>query len=253
MGEVRRIHAHEEPEFLRLLCTVFNLDRVRASTIFFKEPLHDFRENWAYVESGKILSILTLTPLHFGWGVTYGISGVATAESDRGRGLAGKVIAAAMDRPAASFMLFAHQTDLYDTLGFVEVDRVVHAPMNRTEVPADCPVLPTSEVIALYDAWAEQDPSHLRREAARWEFWRWSMRTTESYGGGYFAVEHNSMREALLPERPAMLPLHEPTQWTGLASLTERLQIPVSDPVLDMIVMGRNLPGQPQMFMTDQF
>ncbi|MBL8048629.1 MAG: GNAT family N-acetyltransferase [Chthonomonas sp.] len=255
--EIRRVLEREEPEFLRVLCTVFDLDHSRARGIFFKEPLHDARQNWAVFQDGIISSILTLTPLHFGWGLSYGISGVATLPDARRTGLAGELLSRAMESARAEgalgFMLFAHQLELYANHGFRPVDRVWRAPLVAGETLD--PIVPVSneEVVALYSAWADEHPARLRREEARWEFWRWSLRTTEAFGGGYICNESGMFREAILREPCSFLPVPAESTWYGLASLTDNLRIPVLDPVPEMYVMALDLPDQPQMFMTDQF
>lgn len=255
--EIRRVLEREEPEFLRVLCNVFDLDHQRAMGIFFKEPLHDSRQNWAVFQEGLITSILTLTPLHFGWGVSFGISGVATLPEGRRSGLAGSLLnhamASAEAEGARGFMLFAHQTELYETLGFRTIDRVWRAPIIAGETLDALPSLNNSEIQAIYDQWATEHPARLRREEARWEFWRWSLRTTEAFGGGYYCNESGMVREAILPQPPTFLPVAPDSTWYGLASMTDNLRIPIFEPTPEMYVMGRHIPDQPQMFMTDQF
>lgn len=255
--ELRRVSEREEPEFLRVLCTVFDLDHSRARGIFFKEPLHDSRQNWAVIDGHDILSILTLTPLEFGWGRTFGISGVATLEENRGQGLARTLLEKAMQTARAEaiggFMLFAHQTQLYGDLGFRPVDRVVRAGLVTGESPGLGQVLTAAQVEPIYRQWSEAAPDRLRREPARWEFWRWSLRTLTAVGGGYVGEESGMVREAVLVEPTHSLPVPAEASWYGLASLTANLGIPVVGAVEEMYVMGLDLPGQPQMFMSDQF
>ena len=98
MIEIRPIHRQEADTFLELLCKVFALDLARAKHVFFKEPMFDLERKWALFEDGKMLSILTTTPLQFGFGKAFGIAGVATEESARGRGLGGQILGRVLER-----------------------------------------------------------------------------------------------------------------------------------------------------------
>ena len=77
MTEIRPIRLDETDAFLRILCTVFELDFFRAQGLFREEPLFDIDRKWALFERGEMVSILTTTPLIFGWGKANGIAGVA--------------------------------------------------------------------------------------------------------------------------------------------------------------------------------
>jgi hypothetical protein len=35
--------------------------------------------------------------------------------------------------------------------------------------------------------------------------------------------------------------------------MADQLEIPLHDPVVELYLMGHNVPGIPQLFMTDQF
>jgi hypothetical protein len=35
--------------------------------------------------------------------------------------------------------------------------------------------------------------------------------------------------------------------------MADQLELPLENPTVDLYLMGRNVPGIPQMFMTDQF
>ena len=122
MIELRTIRIEECNPFLELLCTVFELDFERARTIFYSEPYFDVNHKWALIEDGKIVTILTTTPLKFGWGDALGISGVATAPQGRNRGLAGSLLNFVLEQAKVrSFdvcFLFARQETLYERCGF---------------------------------------------------------------------------------------------------------------------------------------
>ena len=68
MTEIRPIRLDETDTFLQILCDVFGLDFFRAQGLFKEEPLFDLSRKWALFEGDEMVSILTTTPLIFGWG-----------------------------------------------------------------------------------------------------------------------------------------------------------------------------------------
>lgn len=255
MSVARRVTLEEESIFLRLLCDVFDLDFRRASSIFFAEPLHDSRQNWGLFVGDKLQSILTLTPLEFGFGPVMGISGVATLPEFRGRGQAHELLAAAIAQAesdgCAATCLFAHRLDLYADLGFKHVDDVIRAPLLTTRYEA-LDLVASPDVREHYSRWSEAAPDRLRRDATRWDFWNWTPRSCEALNGGYFCNEGSLIREAVLePGKP--WPLGAGMEWLGLRSLTEREQVPIGPTKHDLYYMVRGTEFIPQLFMTDQF
>ncbi|PNA17660.1 hypothetical protein C1X78_26005, partial [Pseudomonas sp. MPR-R1B] len=88
----------------------------------------DLDRKWALFEGGEMVSVLTTTPLLFGWGPAIGIAGVATAVNRRREGHAGRLIeqvlrAAARDGEGPALLL-AKDVALYERLGFEPIDRV---------------------------------------------------------------------------------------------------------------------------------
>jgi hypothetical protein len=257
MTEIRSIQASEADDFLRLLCDVFELDFDRARGIFFNEPMFDLRRKWALFEHGKMVSILTTVPLEFGWGNASGIAGVATRTDRRGEGLAGKLLDGVLEsgrrngEPGA--LLFARQTTVYERNGFKPIDRVIRAPILATREISIPRCMDGDEIARIYAAWAMAHPARLRRNVQRWAYWRWNLRVCSPLGGGYLCMEGNNVRECIVHEKVSDWPLPAGTEWLGLASMAEMIQIPLGETEEDLVLMGRNIPEQPQMFMTDQF
>lgn len=259
MVECRPIHEHESEAFLGLLCDVFHLDRERAASIFYSEPFFDLTRKWALFEEGEMRSILTLTPLQFGFGPAFGIAGVATAEGARRRGLAQRlledVLARADEEGLGSAMLFAHETEVYRRVGFEVIDMVVRGPVWTSGWGEKGHSLGTEEVIRRYTEWQKGDERRLVRDQKRWRHWQWVYRSCEPMGPGeYFCYEPLLCREAVLYRAHGSWPVAEGTEWLGLRTLTRELGIPLVSEKEELIVMGRGFGGVvPQMFMTDQF
>lgn len=257
MIETRPILPSEAEEFLSLLCGVFELDIDRARGVFFAEPLFDLRRKWGLFDTGKLETILTTVPLHFGWGGAVGIAGVATRPEARRRGhaerLLHKVVQASRDAGESALFLFANQIELYERVGFRVLDEVVTGPLPATQSDGSESLLGYDDVRELYDVWSLQDPNRLRRDDKRWEYWRWNLRVCQRAPGGYFCVDGHVVREAVcdfgLPEwhcRPGEL-------WCGLASMSERLGVPSVVSPIGTCLMGIGREAPPAMFMTDQF
>jgi predicted acetyltransferase len=255
--EIRPIRKHEADTFLALLCRVFGLDMVRAKHVFFREPMFDLDRKWALFEDGQMRSILTTTPLQFGFGRAFGIAGVATDEGHRKRGLGAQILEAVLEHGRATgepaCMLFAHQEDLYRNLGFQTIDMVVRGPIAFDEVSSAPKVMMFSKVKKAYDAWAAERPTRLVRDERRWKYWKWIPRTCEVAQGGYTCVEPHICREAIVTpglEKWAVMP---GTDWLGLESMTRSLGVPLQSWNRELFVMAHSMPHQPEMFMTDQF
>lgn len=253
--EIRPIEHHESEEFLHLLCDVFELDMQRASAVFYTEPFFDLQRKWALLEGGVIRSILTTTPLLFGWGTAYGIAGVATDRRHRRRGLAATLLREVMNRadPGHRPLLFAADPRLYQGLGFVAIDEVVRGELRFPARLESREPLPTERVQEFYDRWASDSPDRLVRDELRWRTWGWSMRCCEPFASGYLCQEVSVVREAIVPEPQPYFPVPPGTDWVGLRSLTHELLIPVGTLHTEMFLMGIGWPRPPQMFMTDQF
>lgn len=257
MQEIRSVHQSEAETFLQLLCSVFELDYARAHAIFFTEPLYDLSRKWALFEEGQIASILTTVPLTFGWGKAIGIAGVATEPSCQGRGLASAllehVITQSKSFGETGVLLFAKDTRVYDRMGFRNLDEVVRGSISsipEVQVPLD---LDYSRVRQIYDEWATHDPNRLRRDDLRWKYWRWNMRICTPVSDGYFCIEGNSVREAVVSRPPNQWPMPGQLEWFGLRSMAERLDLRIKNEERELYLMGYNVPEIPQMFLTDQF
>lgn len=257
MTEVRTVRASEAEAFLELLCSVFRLDPARARTVYYSEPLYDLSRKWALFADGVMASVLTTSPLQFGWGRAVGIAGVATDPAHRRKGLASllleRVLQAAEEAGEGPAMLFAHEHTLYSRLGFELVDEVVRGPLLCSAPPEPGRVLSNSEALRLYDRWSSQSPDRLVRDEAGVRRWSWSHRHCEEVGGGYVCVEPGMVREAWLPGSPSRWPFPQGTEWVGLSGVAASDDVPVRSRSRELLVMARGFPSPPQMFMTDQF
>ncbi|AIE85662.1 GNAT family N-acetyltransferase [Fimbriimonas ginsengisoli] len=256
MIEVRTIRNHEAEPFLELLCDVFGLDYQRAYDVFFSEPLFDLHRKWALFDGAEMVSILTTTPLRFGWGRAFGIAGVATRQARQREGYASKllqhVLREGRERGESAALLFAREPSVYERNGFEPIDQVIRSRI-KTSPEHDDPIVEPEEAELIYDAWAALDPNRLRRDVKRWEYWRWNFRVTTEFDGGYLCHEPGNLRECIFTPHHDALPLPEDTEWFGLASMAAHFAIPLVDPVPELTLMGYQVPDVPQMFMTDQF
>lgn len=253
--EVRTIREHETLGFLRLLCDVFNLDLGRAENVFRSEPFFDLDRKWALFDGGRMVSCLTTVPLEFAEFRAIGIAGVATRESERGKGFATtllrEVLAQSDVRGEGSALLFAREEGLYRRAGFETLDSVVTVTLDAGDEQREWRFLPLEETQARYSKWASEDARRLLRDERRWRLWAWAMKTPMTAGAGYVVCEPRRVRE-LLPFLDA-LPPHQSREWLGLLTMTERLGISTTGAKQEMLLMGRAFPFVPQMFMTDQF
>lgn len=256
MIEIRTIREDEATQFLEVLCEVFDLDFNRAQGVFFQEPGFDLNRKWALFEAGKMVSILTTSPLQFGVLHGSGIAGVATLPAARGRGFARRLIEAstrAGEFHGESFqMLFARDPALYSEIGFEIVDEVHEGVVARSNEILPEESLPFAEVQARYEAWAKQDPRRLTRTTLRWNLWRWSMRACAEWGEGYVCFEGTQVREVVRREG-GPLPVPERTQWSGLLQTSEHIGVEFEASPTGLFLMTRGLGFVPVMFMTDQF
>lgn len=257
MTDIRPIRSNEAETFLRLMCDVFGLDSGRARDVFFSEPLFDLNRKWALFEGPEMVSILTTSPLIFGWGRAFGIAGVATRHDRQRKGCATKlleeVIRQSEQLGESGALLFARDLRFYEKNGFEQLDRVIRAPLTTTDddAPTDC--FEFEEVEALYAAWSQAHPDRLRRDEQRWNYWRWHYRICTPFQEGYICFEPHVLREPLYARPVNRLPLPAGTEWFGTCHMAEQLQIPFTNPELELYLVGYNVPGTPQMFMTDQF
>ncbi|MBX7133856.1 MAG: GNAT family N-acetyltransferase [Fimbriimonadaceae bacterium] len=255
--EFRPIVADEVETFLRLLCDVFELDIGRASSVFTSEPFFDLNRKWAAFEDGQMRAILTTTPLIFGWGRAIGISGVATHPRFRSRGIAARLLDAAIDQAVAddegAAYLFAGDPRLYAKRGFKVVDEVIRGPIAVQKGFVSLPAMASEEVRSHYENWVAGSDDRLRRDLTRWKLWDWHMRPCEPFGGGYLCLEVGVVREAIVPMRAEAWPVAPGTEWIGLKGLTQEAGVPLERTISEAFVMARNTDRLPQMFITDQF
>ncbi len=257
MREIRPITDGEADNFLELLCEVFELDVSRAQGIFFNEPMYDLQRKWALFERGQMISILTTVPLEFGWGRAIGIAGVATREDRQGEGLASEllrqVLSASEEIGESAAFLFAKQTTVYERCGFRLIDNVVRAPIRVEGDAYDVDPLPFEDVIRLYENWSHAHPNRLRRDERRWNYWKWNFKACTPFLDGYFCPEGSLVRECLTHGLLQGWPVVKGTYYLGLASMAVQMGVPIGTPTTELLLMGRNAPAVPQMFMTDQF
>ncbi len=258
MTEIRPIREAEAATFLSLLCRVFHLDVGRASAIFYSEPFYDLNRKWAFIQNGSMKSILTTTPLDFGWGRAIGIAGVGTDDSARGKGYAETLLREVLSQSEQSgegpAILFAHKTVLYERVGFEVLDHVVKGAIRVSDPRPWGQGLPLAEVQSRYAEWASQDEARLRRDERRWRYWQFVYRECLDMGRrGYIGCEASLCREAIVEEATHAWPVHHGTEWYGLRSMAKVVGVPLLEEKEELILMGRHFPSLPQMFMSDQF
>ncbi len=257
MIEIRSIQRAEAPGFLRLLCEVFELDYSRAEGIFFNEPMFDLKRKWALFDKGQMVSILTTVPLEFGWGPALGIAGVATKVERQKEGLAGRLLEAVLaesDRNGeGSAWLFAKEQSLYARCGFTVIDEVVQARLLGEVDDSLMEMLTFDEIQSSYLKWSLADPARLRRDERRWKYWKWNLRVCTPLADGYICHEGKQIRECVMTKPTKVWRFPQDSEWVGLKSMGEKLQLPLVDQKSELFLMGRKAPGVPQLFMTDQF
>lgn len=257
MTDIRPIREDEAERFLGVLCDVFALDFDRAYDVFFSEPLFDLNRKWALFEGSEMVSILTTTSLTFGWGQAIGIAGVATLKERQREGHASRLLQRVLresernGEPGA--LLFAREPALYEKNGFEALDRVVRAPIANGDFEDPGEPLSFEAIQARYDAWAAESPDRLRRDEQRWKYWRWHYRVATAFRDGYVCHEPGALREALFNIEDGSLPVPPDTEWFGATLMADQLGLTFETATVDLYLMGRNVPGVPQMFMTDQF
>lgn len=255
MREIRPVREEEAVTFLRLLCEVFGLDVGRARTIFFSEPFFDLNRKWALFDRGEIVSILTTTPMIFGWGNAIGIAGVATAPHRRGEGLASQLMEEVLldSRRAqeGAALLFAEDPRLYQKLGFETVDRTVRVPLAAGREAGDMRTY--EEVVSIYEAWCSGSPNRLRRDEQRWKYWKWNLRVCWKATNGYVCNEGDAVREAVTSLQPEAWPLLPNSYFVGLETMALAMGVDPAQGERKTHLMARDFPGQPEFFLTDQF
>ena len=62
------------------------------------------------------------------------------------------------------------------------------------------------------------------------------------------------LRESIFDSHASALPIHGGSEWFGTTHMTDQLDIPLAaQPRVELFFMGKDIPGIPQMLMTDQF
>lgn len=248
----------ESDDFLKLLCGVFGLDIGRARSVFFQEPMYDINRKWGLFENDTLVSVLSTTPLEFGWGNAIGIAGVATDPSRRNRGLASALLnevrRTAIEEGEGTVFLFASRPEIYQRAGYAIIDEAVRGSLRTLPRTTKTKSLSFSEVQTLYRQWCDQNPNRLRRNDRRWKLWQWNLKFCTQFNQGYLALEGSMVREALFPH-PDGAPWSVPagTDWFGLKSMTELLKVPLQSEKRELYLMGLGTDLPPQMFLTDQF
>lgn len=257
MIEIRPIQYTEADAFLQLLCDVFDIEFQRAKSVFFAEPSFDLNRKWALFESGKMISILTTTPIKIGSQAAVGIAGVATLASEQRRGLAQKLIMRVMEcsreNGEQNIYLFARDATVYSRCGFEKIDTVVQGLINPDPEFHEVESMPTMKVRAIYDYWSQNGLNRFVRTPVRWDVWNWACRICEPAHDGYICYEMTTVREAILPLGLSSWPVTPGTDWLGLARTTSVLEVPVSASPTDLFLMATPGAPLPVMFMTDQF
>jgi len=204
-----------------------------------------------------MISILTTSPLRFGWGKAAGIAGVATLPEARGKGLAAKLMEAAMaacrQQGESAFILFAADARLYERLGFRVVDDVIRGEVSASAPGDDPRILDQGEVRTIYTKWSSASPDRLVRTSQKWEAWTWTLKHCEDRGSGYVCIEPVLLREAILPAVKGAWPVPQGTIFYGMTRTAEAIGVPLISSRKEMMVMTHGFPEPPVMFMTDQF
>jgi predicted N-acetyltransferase YhbS len=255
--EIRPIQYAEAETFLQLLCDVFDIEFQRAKSVFFAEPSFDLNRKWALFESGKMVSILTTTPIQIGAQPAVGIAGVATVASEQRRGLAQKLIERVMEcsreKGEQNIYLFARDATVYSRCGFETIDSVVQGTINPDPEINEVETMPAMKVRATYDRWAKEGSDRFVRTRVRWDVWNWACRICEPAHDGYICYEMTTVREAILPLGLSTWPVSPGTDWLGLAHTTSVLEVPVASIPTGLFLMATPGAPLPVMFMTDQF
>lgn len=254
--EIRPIRAHEAEAFWGILVECFHLDPGRR-WIFQNEPYFDLNRKWGAWQDGRLVTILTTVPLTFGWGRAIGIAGVATLPQFRGRGFAEQMLSTVLGQAEADgegpALLFAHETTVYQRVGFAVMDTVIRGPLVGSDL-APVRAFSGQQVREMYADWSAEHPDRLVRDPRRWQYWEWFTRICEAVGDGYLCLEPPLVREALgISPGLAAWPVPVGTEWLGLKSMTDRLGVPLLHSKQELILMARGFSQPPQMFMTDQF
>lgn len=257
MIEIRPIKRPEGETFLQLLCDVFEIDFERARSVFFSEPSFDLNRKWALFESGRMVSILTTTPIQIGQTSCVGIAGVATLPSEQGRGFAQKLIESVLVHSQVNnenhAYLFARDATVYARCGFEKIDQVVQGYITPDPEFADAETMPSMQVRSIYEKWSEVGENRFVRTPVRWDVWNWACRICEPAHDGYICYEMTTVREAVLPYGLGSWPVAPGTDWLGLEHTTEVLGVPADARPTDLFLMATPGSPKPVMFMTDQF
>lgn len=257
MISIRPIERHECSQFLKILCTVFDLDFQRAEGVFYEEPHFDLARKWALYDSDQMVSILTTTPLQFGSIRAMGIAGVATIPSKRNQGLANHLVNHVLEHGAtigeSRALLFAQRTNLYESCGFTIIDHVVKGEIRTSLDYLDKDRLEFDSVRAKYQGWCSIHPSFLVRSPKGWEAWKWNFKVCEAVDEGYVCFEANTIREMVTCPGQESWPVGPNCEWYGLKAVTELLQVPADVHPTGLMLLGHSIDFTPLMFMTDQF
>src|SRR5260221_14358679 len=96
MIDIRAARSDELDAMLALMCEAFNLPFASAREIFYKDPYFNIEKKRALLVDGKLTSCLTIAdaPLWIGRAMVPvgGIAGVATEQSQRNKGYAGRLL-----------------------------------------------------------------------------------------------------------------------------------------------------------------
>jgi GNAT superfamily N-acetyltransferase len=257
MMEIRPITANESSSFLKVLCDVFNLDFKRAEMLYYKDPFYNLDRKWALLIDNQIQSILTTVPLEFGDGPAIGIAGVATAKNIQGKGLASILIKEVLMQSKLKgedrALLFAQNPKLYQKAGFVILDEVIRGKVQVNRSIKKTKRISFGETQDSYAQWAAESPHRLHRNNQRWEYWNFFDKPCYDWGQGYVCLEDLIIREAVFVPKSDSWPVPTDSQWIGLWSLTQELQIPLTKIYRHALFMGVGFKHTPSMFMVDQF
>ena len=220
--------------------------------------MFELNRKWALFLNDEIISILSTTPLQFGWGRGVGIAGVATRSSHRGQGYASQLLnqvhIVSTQNGEGAIYLFATRPEIYSRIGYQILDEAVRGEINARPRPGQSRQLTMQEIRVIYDRWACENPNRLIRDERRWRLWQWNLKFCASFQGGYLAVEGPSVREAIFaPETMESWPVPSGATWFGLKSMTETLGVPLKNMQSELHLMGFQTDRIPEMFLTDQF
>lgn len=184
--EVRSAQSGDLDDFLAVLCEAFGLPNGPARRLFYDDPYFDINLKRVLVVDGRVVSCLTIVPVEMRVGAAVvrmgGIAGVATLESDRGRGYGTQIVQETVaDLSRMGFAvagLMAAEQGFYDRMGWdgcggayrLRVPRAQLPPYRDADLVRDGTPADGLALARLHaPVWAARTGA-FRRDHARWKY-----------------------------------------------------------------------------------